>query len=67
MFDTILRGSALTTDWAILLTQMVCHGVVDTRVNRLVVTVVILFCKVRGNVLFLVRSIWVSYPFAVSC
>ena len=46
MFDTILRNTTLTTDWAILLTQMVCHGVVDTSINRFVVCHLIVF---NGN------------------
>ena len=41
MFDTILRSTTLTTDWAILLTQMVCHGVVDTSINRFISTLII--------------------------
>lgn len=34
MFDTVQKNSSLTTDWAILLTQLVCQGVIDLTTNR---------------------------------
>lgn len=34
MFDAIQRNAAATTDWAMLLTQLVCQGVVDLTANR---------------------------------
>ncbi|GAB6019774.1 hypothetical protein CHUAL_001322 [Chamberlinius hualienensis] len=33
MFDTITRSSNSTMDWAVLLVQLVTHGVVDTQTN----------------------------------
>ena len=34
MFDTIQRSNNLTQDWAILLMQLVSHGVADINNNR---------------------------------
>lgn len=33
MFDTIQRSTTLTTDWAILLVQLVTYGVIDLNNN----------------------------------
>lgn len=33
MFDTIQRNSSLTTDWAVLLVQLITHGVIDNSNN----------------------------------
>lgn len=33
MFDTIQRNTTVTTDWAILLVQLVTYGVVDLNNN----------------------------------
>jgi mediator of RNA polymerase II transcription subunit 12 len=33
MFDTIQRNTNLTTDWAILLVQLITHGVIDLNNN----------------------------------
>jgi mediator of RNA polymerase II transcription subunit 12 len=36
MFDTIQRNTTLTTDWAILLVQLITHGVIDLNNNAYV-------------------------------
>lgn len=36
MFDTIQRNTTLSTDWAILLVQLVIYGVIDLNNNSLV-------------------------------
>ncbi|XP_046392614.1 mediator of RNA polymerase II transcription subunit 12-like protein isoform X2 [Ischnura elegans] len=41
MFDTIRRNTTTTTDWAILLVQLVSHGVVDLNNNSELFTTVI--------------------------
>ncbi|XP_053952876.1 mediator of RNA polymerase II transcription subunit 12 [Anastrepha ludens] len=41
MFDTIQKNGTSTTDWAILLTQLVCQGVIDTSSNRELFTTVV--------------------------
>ncbi|XP_037503504.2 mediator of RNA polymerase II transcription subunit 12-like protein, partial [Rhipicephalus sanguineus] len=33
MFDMIQRNTSLTTDWALLLVQLISHGVVDLHCN----------------------------------
>lgn len=33
MFDTIQRNTNLTTDWAILLVQLITYGVIDLNNN----------------------------------
>lgn len=33
MFDTIQRNTTVTTDWAILLVQLVTYGVIDLNNN----------------------------------
>lgn len=33
MFDTIQRNTFLTTDWAVLLVQLITHGVIDNSNN----------------------------------
>lgn len=33
MFDTIQKNGSFTTDWAMLLTQLVCQGVIDLTTN----------------------------------
>jgi len=35
MFDTIQRSTASTTEWALLLLQLIAHGVIDLHNNRL--------------------------------
>ena len=34
MFDTIQRSNATTSDWAMLLLQLISHEVVDCQTNR---------------------------------
>lgn len=34
MFDAIYKNPTLTTEWAILLTQLVSQGVIDLTTNR---------------------------------
>ncbi|XP_017476437.1 PREDICTED: mediator of RNA polymerase II transcription subunit 12 [Rhagoletis zephyria] len=41
MFDTIQKNGTSTTDWAILLTQLVCQGVIDACSNRELFTTVV--------------------------
>ncbi|CAG5095064.1 Similar to kto: Mediator of RNA polymerase II transcription subunit 12 (Drosophila melanogaster) [Cotesia congregata] len=41
VFDTIQRNTTVTTDWAILLVQLVCHGVIDMNNNSELFTTVI--------------------------
>jgi len=41
MFDAIQKNSTPTTDWAILLAQLVCQGVVDLSCNRELFTTVV--------------------------
>lgn len=38
MFDTIQRNTNLTTDWAILLVQLITYSVTDLNNNALVFT-----------------------------
>lgn len=33
MFDMIQRSTTFTTDWAILLVQLISYGVVDPQIN----------------------------------
>lgn len=37
MFDTIQCNTSLTTDWAVLLVQLITHGVIDNSNNTLVI------------------------------
>ncbi|XP_012157623.1 mediator of RNA polymerase II transcription subunit 12 isoform X2 [Ceratitis capitata] len=41
MFDTIQKNGTSTTDWAILLAQLVCQGVIDASSNRELFTTVV--------------------------
>ncbi|XP_067647915.1 mediator of RNA polymerase II transcription subunit 12 isoform X2 [Eurosta solidaginis] len=41
MFDSIQKNGTSTTDWAILLAQLVCQGVIDTSSNRDLFTTVV--------------------------
>ncbi|RZF38411.1 hypothetical protein LSTR_LSTR006537 [Laodelphax striatellus] len=41
MFDTIQRSTTLTTDWAILLAQLITYGVIDLNNNSELFTIVI--------------------------
>lgn len=41
MFEAIQKNSTPTTDWAILLAQLVCQGVVDLSCNRELFTTVV--------------------------
>ncbi|XP_054085206.1 mediator of RNA polymerase II transcription subunit 12 isoform X1 [Zeugodacus cucurbitae] len=41
MFDTIQKNGNSTTDWAILLAQLVCQGVIDASSNRELFTTVV--------------------------
>lgn len=34
MFDSIQKNATSITDWAILLAQLVCQGVIDLTTNR---------------------------------
>lgn len=34
MFDAIQRSSTATAEWAVVLTQLVTHGVIDLNTNR---------------------------------
>lgn len=46
MFDAIQKNTTATTDWAILLAQLISQGVIDLSTNRLETFVVVLqfFC-----------------------
>lgn len=37
MFDTVQRSSSTTTEWAILLLQLITYGVIDMNNNPLVI------------------------------
>ena len=34
MFDMIMRNNAATSEWAVILVQLLSHDVVDCQVNR---------------------------------
>lgn len=44
MFDAIQKNTTATTDWAILLAQLISQGVIDLSTNRLL-TLALLFCN----------------------
>lgn len=34
LFDSIYRNMTITTDWSMLLTQLMCNGVIDLQTNK---------------------------------
>lgn len=40
LFDSIYRNMTITTDWSVLLTQLMCNGVIDLQTNRFVLFII---------------------------